>query len=454
MSTENWIVILLLAAVLALLIAVLVVLLLRTGSRRTDDLVNDMENLLDESEDHITDRVGARVAYIKADIARRLYQDSEENRKNRVEVSDMIRKGNELQGESLQRMNDRIEQKLSFMQRDQFQRLSEFNEKTENVMRESLRELQETNRAKLSEMQENINEKLDRELNERLDESLKNVGEQLNRLYVSLGELTKLEGDVTNLNRTLSSVKTRGVFGEARLGNILSNILSPGLYDKNVVTKKSEGQNRDMVEFAVKIPDKDTPGEFMYLPLDSKYPGDIYEHILEASEAGDAENLRKAVKELEFRIRQEARDIQTKYLDPPATTDFAIMFLPTESLYAEVLRIPGLCEDLQRKNHVVVTGPTTIAALLDSLCIGFRYMAVNRDSQNILRLLSAIKSQYGKLSELIDMADSRIDLAKKATVELHHRTEIINKKLSQVEELDPVEAQSLLGVREGTVSDR
>lgn len=454
MSTENWIVILLLAAVLALLIAVLVVLLLRTGSRRTDDLVNDMENLLDESEDHITDRVGARVADIKADIARRLYQDSEENRKNRVEVSDMIRKGNELQGESLQRMNDRIEQKLSFMQRDQFQRLSEFNEKTENVMRESLRELQETNRAKLSEMQENINEKLDRELNERLDESLKNVGEQLNRLYVSLGELTKLEGDVTNLNRTLSSVKTRGVFGEARLGNILSNILSPGLYDKNVVTKKSEGQNRDMVEFAVKIPDKDTPGEFMYLPLDSKYPGDIYEHILEASEAGDAENLRKAVKELEFRIRQEARDIQTKYLDPPATTDFAIMFLPTESLYAEVLRIPGLCEDLQRKNHVVVTGPTTIAALLDSLCIGFRYMAVNRDSQNILRLLSAIKSQYGKLSELIDMADSRIDLAKKATVELHHRTEIINKKLSQVEELDPVEAQSLLGVREGTVSDR
>ena len=454
MSTENWIVILLLAAVLALLIAVLVVLLLRTGSRRTDDLVNDMENLLDESEDHITDRVGARVADIKADIARRLYQDSEENRKNRVEVSDMIRKGNELQGESLQRMNDRIEQKLSFMQRDQFQRLSEFNEKTENVMRESLRELQETNRAKLSEMQENINEKLDRELNERLDESLKNVGEQLNRLYVSLGELTKLEGDVTNLNRTLSSVKTRGVFGEARLGNILSNILSPGLYDKNVVTKKSEGQNRDMVEFAVKIPDKDTPGEFMYLPLDSKYPGDIYEHILEASEAGDAENLRKAIKELEFRIRQEARDIQTKYLDPPATTDFAIMFLPTESLYAEVLRIPGLCEDLQRKNHVVVTGPTTIAALLDSLCIGFRYMAVNRDSQNILRLLSAIKSQYGKLSELIDMADSRIDLAKKATVELHHRTEIINKKLSQVEELDPVEAQSLLGVREGTVSDR
>ena len=453
MSTETWIVILL-AAVLVLLITVLVLLLVRTGSRRTDDLINDMENLLDESEDHITDRVGARVADIKADIARRLYQDSEENRKNRVEVSDMIRKGNELQGESLQRMNDRMEQKLSSMQRDQFLRLSEFNEKTENVMRESLRELQETNRAKLSEMQENINEKLDRDLNERLDESLKNVGEQLNRLYVSLGELTKLEGDVTNLNRTLSSVKTRGVFGEARLENILSNILSPGLYDKNVVTKKSEGQNRDMVEFAVKIPDKDTPGEFMYLPLDSKYPGDIYEHILEASEAGDAENLRKAVKELEFRIRQEARDIQTKYLDPPATTDFAIMFLPTESLYAEVLRIPGLCEDLQRKNHVVVTGPTTIAALLDSLCIGFRYMAVNRDSQNILRLLSAIKSQYGKLSELIDMADSRIDLAKKATVELHHRTEIINKKLSQVEELDPVEAQSLLGVREGTVSDR
>lgn len=456
MSTAEIVTIVLLGVLLVLLLVLLLAVFSRTGDRRDEHLLGDMENLLDDTEDHVTERVTARVSEIKADITRRLYQDAEENRKNRVEVSDMIRKGSDSQNaaitalqrqqdETLTRMNDRIEQKLSAMQADQFTRLSEYSEKTQTVLTESVRELQNTNREKLSEMQAGINEKLDKELNERLDESLKNVGEQLNRLYVSLGELTKLETDVTSLNRTLSNVKTRGVFGEAQLENILANVLSPGLYERNVVTKKSEGQNRDMVEFAVKIPDKDTQGQFMYLPVDSKYPGDIYEHILKASQDADAELLRKSVKELETRIRQEAKDIRTKYLDPPATTDFAIMFLPTESLYAEVLRIPGLCEDLQKKEHVVITGPTTLAALLNSLSIGFRYMAVNKDSQNILRLLSAIKAQYGKLSELIDTADSRIELARKATTELQHRTEIINKKLSAVEELDPLEAQSLLG---------
>ncbi|MCQ2401196.1 MAG: DNA recombination protein RmuC [Lachnospiraceae bacterium] len=447
-ESASLIIILLLVLILAMSVVLLILLILRTGSSREERVVDDIENLLDETEDHVTERVGHRISDIKNDIGRWLQQDSEENRKNRMELSGMIRQSSASQTEALDKINDRMERKLSLMQQEQNTRLTEHREKTEAVLKSSIAELVDTNRKKLDEIQTGINERLDVSLNERLDQSFKSVGEQLNRLYVSLGELSKLESGVNSLNRTLTNVKTRGVFGETQLENILANILNPSLYDRNVVTKVSEGANRDAVEFAVKIPDKETAGEFMYLPIDSKFPADVFDRIRKASEEGNAESLKAAVKELEIRIRQEARDIQQKYLDPPHTTDFAIMFLPTEALYAEVLRVPGLTEEIQKKNHIVVTGPTTVAALLNSLSIGFRYMAVNRDSQNILKLLSAIKSQYGTLSELIETADKRMEMARKATTELQHRTEIINKKLSAVEEIDPLEAQSLLGITE------
>ena len=436
MQGNELILMIMLALIFLMMCLILFILVRRTGGRLREHIASDLENLLDDTEDHIAERVGKRTADIKNDINARLMQDAEENRKNRQEVSDMISRANEIQV-----------RRLSDMQKDQFERLDEYREKTETVLKESLAGLQKANREKLNDIQEGINKRLDTGLNERLDQSFKTVGEQLSKLYESLGELTKLETGVSSLNRTLSNVKTRGIFGEVQLENILSGILSAGLYEKNAVTKRSEGQNRDAVEFAVKIPDKDSGG-FMYLPIDSKFPATIYENIAEAAAAGDAESLRKYGKELEQRIRQEAHDIRTKYLDPPYTTDFGIMFLPTEGLYSEVLRIPGLVEYLQKEEHVVVTGPATIAALLNSLSIGFRYMAVNRDSQNILKLLSAIKTQYTTLTDLIEKAGDRIDLAKKATNDLKHRTDIINKKLSSVEELDPVEARSLLGIGE------
>ena len=434
MQGSDLIIFIMLGLILLMMGLILVLLLRRTGSRFREVISSDLENLLDDTEDHITDMVGVRVGEIREDIGRRLVHDADENRKNRTEVSEMIEKNSEKQT-----------RQMLAMQKDQMDQLDEYREKTEAVLKESLRELQKANKEKLDDIQEGINKRLDTGLNERLDQSFKNVGEQLNKLYVSLGELTRLETGVSALNRTLSNVKTRGIFGEMQLENILSNIFTAGLYEKNVVTKRGDGQNRDAVEFAVKIPDKDSNG-FLYLPIDSKFPATIYERIVDASEAADAEELKKAVKEMEQRIRQEAHDIRDKYLDPPHTTDFGIMFLPTEGLYAEVLRIPGLVETLQKEDHVVVTGPTTIAALLNSLAIGFRYMAVNKDSQNILKLLSAIKTQYGTLSELIEKAGDRIDLARKANGELKHRTEIINRKLSSVEELDPVEARELLGI--------
>ena len=419
--TVTWTTILLILILLMMLaiLVILVVLLARTGAGarndQTEELLEDLRQtglqMLDDTEDNLTDRISLNVAEIRQDINARLVHDSEENRRNRVEVSDM-----------LARSQDKLERSLKL----------------------ALFEMQESNKQNITDIQAEINRKLDTSLNERLDASFRTVGEQLNRLYVSLGELSKLESGVSSLNRTLSNVKTRGIYGEMQLENILADILAPSLYDRNVVTKRSEGANREAVEFAVKIPDKEAPGEFMYLPIDSKFPDAAYSRIMKAAERADAEEMQRGMRELEQRVRTDAKDIRDKYLDPPHTTDFGIMFLPTESLYAEVLRIPGLAEDCRTRYHVVLSGPTTLAALLNSLSIGFRYMAVNKDSRNILKLLAAIKSQYATLSKLIETAGTRIDLARKATDDLQRRADLINKKLSDVEELDPVESQSLL----------
>ena len=409
-----------------LLVLNIILLMLRTGGAKADKRGREeLKELLKEFETHISRENAEGISRIREDLDTRLRYDADENRKNRTEVSETMRSN---------------------------------HESLEKVLKDSLSEIQDANRKKLEDIRSDINKKLDTSLNERLDTSFKTVGEQLNKLYRSLGELSKLELGVNSLNKTLSNVKTRGIFGEMQLENILTDILPGSLFDRNVVTKKSRGSdNRDAVEYAVKIPDKEINGAFMYLPIDSKFPATYYDRIREASENMDNEALGRAVKELEQRVKNDAKDIRDKYIDPPNTTDFAIMFLPTESLYAEVLRISGLVEECQSRYHVVITGPSTFAALLNSLSIGFRYMAVNRDSKRILKLLSAIKTQYANLSELIAMAGKRLDSAKKANDDLRKRTELINKRLSSIEEMDTDEAEVLLGTAaleaEETVTD-
>ncbi len=409
-----------------LLVLNIILLMLRTGGAKADKRGREeLKELLKEFETHISRENAEGISRIREDLDTRLRYDADENRKNRTEVSETMRSN---------------------------------HESLEKVLKDSLSEIQDANRKKLEDIRSDINKKLDTSLNERLDTSFKTVGEQLNKLYISLGELSKLELGVNSLNKTLSNVKTRGIFGEMQLENILTDILPGSLFDRNVVTKKSRGSdNRDAVEYAVKIPDKEINGAFMYLPIDSKFPATYYDRIREASENMDNEALGRAVKELEQRVKNDAKDIRDKYIDPPNTTDFAIMFLPTESLYAEVLRISGLVEECQSRYHVVITGPSTFAALLNSLSIGFRYMAVNRDSKRILKLLSAIKTQYANLSELIAMAGKRLDSAKKANDDLRKRTELINKRLSSIEEMDTDEAEVLLGTAaleaEETVAD-
>lgn len=397
--------------IVALLLVDIAAVLIVSRRNNAGKQADDIGRLLSELETELSRKNADGIAEIRRDIDSRLGYDADENRKSRTELAEM---------------------------------LSRNQDKLESTLRTSLSDMQELNRVRLEDIRTDINKKLDTSLNERLDSSFKNVGEQLNKLYESLGELSKLENGVSSLNKTLSNVKTRGIFGEMQLENILTDILPGSLYDKNVVTRKSSAANRDAVEFAVKIPDKEINGAFMYLPIDSKFPSSYYDRIADAAEASDAEALKKAVKELEQRVKNDARDIRDKYIDPPHTTDFGIMFLPTESLYAEVLRISGLVESCQQTYHVIITGPSTLAALLNSLSIGFRYMAVNRDSKRVLELLRAIKTQYGKLSELIGTASDRLEKARKATDDLQRRADLINKRLASVEAMDAAEADALL----------
>ena len=304
-------------------------------------------------------------------------------------------------------------------------------ESIRNDTDKQLTEIRETTNRNLADIRTNINEKLDDSLNKRLDTSFKQVGDQLEALYKSLGELKNLESGVASLNRTLANVKTRGIYGETQLRKLLTDIMDRSQYEENVATVRGSSER---VEFAVKIPDKDGGG-FIWLPIDSKYPADIYGRIMDAAQEADAEALKLAQKELKDRIRAEAKDISSKYIAPPDTTDFAIMFLPTEGLYSEVLRLEDLVERIRTDNKIVIAGPSTLAALLNSLSIGFRYLTVNKKSEQILKLLGDFRTQFAKFDALIEQTHKRIAEAQAKTEDLAKRSGLIQKRLQRVEQL-------------------
>lgn len=337
-----------------------------------------------------------------------------------------------------------IRRSLMEMQESTEKRLLANSTTVNKSISEGLSTIQEATDRKLSEIQKNVDAKLDKNLNERLDESFKQVGERLESLYKSLGELKSLENGVVSLNKTLSNVKARGVYGEMALENILANILDSSQYETNVATKP---RSAERVEFAVKIPDKDNKG-FIYLPIDSKFPADTYSNVLEAAENADAVALKAAIGELKIRIKKEAMTIRDKYIAPPHTTDFAIMFLPTEGLYSEVLRIDGLVEECQEKCKIVIAGPTTLTALLNSLSVGFKYLTVNKKSEEIMKLLGNFKGQFEKFNDLITRTQNRISDAQKAADQLRDRSSMIQKKLDKVELVSYEELEDIIAVPE------
>lgn len=360
-------------------------------------------------------------------------------------IREIIIQQQKIQNESSLGLLSSLKDSLHKMGMELLKNNSDAQNKMQETIIQALKDIQNANDRRLNDIQRNVNEKLDKSLNERLDSSFKQIGDQLSVLYKSLGELQSLSSGVSDLQKTLSNVKTRGIFGEFQLKNILMDIMDVSQYDENVATK---AKSSDRVEFAIKIPDKEDTNGFIYLPIDSKFPADIYNKIVDTSNNADSDRLRQAIKELEQRIKTEARAIRDKYIDPPNTTDFAIMFIPTEGLYAEVIRIAGLSEWCQNECKIVISGPTTLVALLNSLSIGFRYLTVNKNSKEILKILSAVKAQYEKFGQLILKTQKKLQEAQSATDDLQSRNEMIQKKLSKVEVMDDEDSSKVLGIIE------
>jgi DNA recombination protein RmuC len=291
-------------------------------------------------------------------------------------------------------------------------------------------------------MRVTVDEKLQSTLEKRLGESFKMVSERLEKVHHGLGEMQNLATGVGDLKKVLSNVKTRGVFGEYQLENILEQLLTPEQYSKNVKTK--DGSNA-LVEFAIKMPGKDDANKPCWLPLDAKFPTEVYQLLNEAYEAGDLAKIEEGKKLLVNNIKAKAKDISEKYIDPPNTTDFAIMFLPFESLYAEVLRIPGLFEQIQRECKITITGPTTISALLNSLQMGFRTLAIGKRSSEVWELLAAVKTEFGRFGDLLENTKKKLDAATNELDKVGRRSRSIERKLRDVQELPSGDTLKLIG---------
>lgn len=322
--------------------------------------------------------------------------------------------------------------------------MQESLDKINNTNEKKLNEIRSANEEKLGIIERNINEKLDKSLNERLDNSFKTIGEQLQSLQVTNGQLLSMSGTITDLQQSLSSVKARGVFGEKQLESILENILTSNMYETQFMIKDNSDR---MVDFAVKIPNKDDTG-FVYLPIDAKFPNDRYMAIVEASNRRDEAALADAVKKLKEEVLKQARSISEKYIEPPITTEFGIMFLPTEGLYAECLRIDSLADDCQKKFRVLLAGPTTITALINSFSVGFRFLQINKNSKKIAEILQAIKAQYGKFEEEIEKTKRSIDSAAKSTEQLSKRNSMITSKLKGFDAIGIEESNNILEIED------
>ena len=292
--------------------------------------------------------------------------------------------------------------------------------------------LQEDNNKKLEEMRKTVDEKLHNTLETRLGEAFKQVGDRLEQVHQGLGEMHKLAIGVGDLKNILANVRTRGMLGEIQLENQLSQLMSPGQYEKNVKTKED---SNDFVEFAIKLPGKHGTEPWVWLPLDSKFPIQQYEILSQAYQAGDKEQIDRVTRKLGADVKNFAKTIRDKYIDPPRTTDFALMYLPVEGLYAEVLRFDGLFEILQREYRVIPVGPTTLAAILNSLQMGFRTLAIEKRSSEVWKLLATVKTHFGKFGDLLDKTRKKLDEAGQSLDDATKKSRYIEGRLTRVQEL-------------------
>jgi DNA recombination protein RmuC len=361
-------------------------------------------------------------------------------------ISENQRAASESQDKRLISMENNNANDLDRLRKSQEDRISSLEKSNEEkleairqTMERRLTAIQTENAEKLAEMQKVVDEKLQKTLESRISESFKVVSTQLEQVYKGLGEMQAVAAGVTDLKKVLSNVKTRGILGEAQLSAILSEILSPEQFETDIATKPG---SRDRVEFAIRLPgDGETP---VYLPIDAKFPGETFSQLQDAYEQGDPESIAQAAKMLEIRLKAEAKDIRDKYIDPPHTTDFGILFLPFEGLYAEAVN-RGFIEELQRTYRINVTGPSTMAAFLNSLQMGFRTLAIQQRSSEVWQVLGAVKTEFEKFGGILEDSQKRLrQVNDDLDALIGTRTRAINRKLKDVERLDAPDASKFL----------
>ena len=414
-------------AVLGLINAVLLVVVLLRQKGGGED--RETQTRIKELEGRLTDE---------------LHRNRQDNDAVMRELRDALTR---LRGElavEQQKSRTALSDRVGEQQDKLFRLLSERLDRVTDVLTRSVTQLQTSNEQKLEQMRQTVDEKLEATLSTRLDQSFKTVGEQLQNVYKSLGEMQKLAGGVSDLQRVLTNVKARGTWAEVQLGSLLEQTLTPDQYARNV----SPRNNGKMVEYAVKIPARSGDGT-VWLPIDSKFPQEDYLRLSEAADRADKPAVDEAAHALERTVRSEAKTIHDLYIEVPATTDFAILFLPTEGLYAEVLRLPGLVEEVQRDYRVMVCGPTTVTAFLNTLRMGFRTIALDKRAAEVWKVLGAAKQQYDQFAAVFKRVRRKLEEAGNTLDEAERRNRVIRQKLKNVEEVGGAEAEQLLGMEAG-----
>ncbi len=381
---------------------------------------------------------------LKDEFERNRRENLETAKSNREELTRSLQSFEQKFASNIKELNELIRQKFGDFNKQQIdnnKQATDHMKLIQESIEKHLLSIRDDNTKQLNEMRKTVDEKLQTTLEKRLSESFKLVSERLELVHKGLGEMQSIANGVGDLKKVLSNVKTRGVLGEYQLGNILEQILTPDQYGKNVATKKGSQAH---VEYAIKLPGKSNDEE-VWMPVDSKFPIESYEVLLAAYEAGVPDAIDAAQKVLIKSVEGFAREISEKYIDPPHTTDFGIMFLPVESLYAEILRHPGLFEILQRKYKITITGPTTLSALMNSLQMGFRTLAVQKRSSEVWNVLGAVKNEFGKFSDQLSKVQKQLDTASGSLETLRStRTNQIERRLRNVETMDSIESKEVL----------
>lgn len=359
----------------------------------------------------------------------------------RLSLQQQAQQARDEQGATLKRFGETLTLQLGQLTESNDRRFGEIR----TTIEQRLKDIETNNATKLEEMRRTVDEKLHATLEQRLGESFKQVSDRLEQVHRGLGEMQTLAAGVGDLKKVLTNVKTRGTWGEVQLEALLEQLLTADQYAKNVATVP---KSADRVEFAIKLPGRQDPEGVavpVWLPIDAKFPREDYERLIEAQERGDPVAVEEASRALEGRIRAEARAISEKYVAPPHTTDFALLFLPTEGLYAEVLRRPGLTDTLQRDYRVTIAGPTTLTALLNSLQMGFRTLAIEKRSSEVWHVLGAVKTEFGKFGDVLAKTKSQLETVTRSIEAAETRTRMMNRKLRDVEALPGEQASGLLG---------